>query len=128
VAGLLLYSSIAVAALTLVISYLPGSGYLGFVPLPPSLLGLVVGIASAYALTVEVTKRYFHAHYRLRGVSRGVQLAAGRGEDIVEHFAGEAAGGGVLLAGMVGTEQPGEDAGCRRPWPKSSPRRLAMRV
>lgn len=64
---LLLYSSIAVAALTLVISYLPGSGYLGFVPLPPSLLGLVVGIALAYALTVEVTKRYFHAHYRPAG-------------------------------------------------------------
>ncbi|MBZ2178998.1 MAG: magnesium-translocating P-type ATPase [Acidobacteria bacterium] len=60
----LLYSTIAVAGLTLVISYLPGSGYLGFVPLPVSLLGLVVGIALAYALAVEVTKRYFHAHYR----------------------------------------------------------------
>ena len=61
---LLLCSTIAVAGLTLVISYLPGSGYLGFVPLPVSLLGLVVGIALAYALAVEVTKRYFHAHYR----------------------------------------------------------------
>jgi Mg2+-importing ATPase len=64
---LLLYSSIAVAALTLVISYLPGGGYLGFVPLPLSLLGLVVGIALAYTMAVEVTKRYFHAHYRPAG-------------------------------------------------------------
>jgi len=64
---LLLYSSIAVAVLTLVISYLPGSGYLGFVPLPLSLLGLVVGIALAYTMAVEVTKRYFHAHYRPAG-------------------------------------------------------------
>jgi Mg2+-importing ATPase len=61
---LLLCSTIAVTGLTLVISYLPGSGYLGFVPLPVSLLGLVVGIALAYTMAVEVTKRYFHAHYR----------------------------------------------------------------
>ena len=64
---LLLCSTIAVTGLTLVISYLPGSGYLGFVPLPLSLLGLVVGIALAYTMAVEVTKRYFHAHYRPAG-------------------------------------------------------------
>jgi Mg2+-importing ATPase len=63
----LLYSTVVVAGLALVISYLPGSEYLGFVPLPLSLLGLVVGIAVAYVVAVEVTKRYFYAHYRPAG-------------------------------------------------------------
>jgi hypothetical protein len=40
------------------------------------------------------------------GLWRG-QLLAGVGEDVVEHFAGEAAGGGVLLAGVVRAEEPG---------------------
>lgn len=37
---------------------------------------------------------------------RDIELLAGLGKDVVEHFAGEAAGGGVLLAGMVGAKEP----------------------
>jgi P-type Mg2+ transporter len=63
----LLISTIAVTALTLTIPYLPGSQYLGFIPLPFSLLGLVVGITILYMMAAEVAKRYFHAHYHPQG-------------------------------------------------------------
>ena len=63
----LLISTIAVTALTLAIPYLPGSRLLGFIPLPLPLLGLVVGITVLYALSAELAKRYFHAHFHPAG-------------------------------------------------------------
>ena len=55
--SLLLWSTIAVAATALVLPYLPGLALLGFVPLPPSLIGAVVGITAAYVLAAEFAKR-----------------------------------------------------------------------
>jgi Mg2+-importing ATPase len=63
----LLVSTLAVTALTLTIPYLPGSHLLGFIPLPLPLSGLVVGITVLCALSAEVAKRYFHAHFHPAG-------------------------------------------------------------
>jgi Mg2+-importing ATPase len=63
----LLISTIAVTVLTLTIPYLPGSHLLGFIPLPLTLLALVVGITILYAISAEIAKRYFHAHYHPQG-------------------------------------------------------------
>ncbi len=60
----LLISSLLMAAVAIVIPYLPFSGLLGFVPLPPWLIATLVGITLTYMLAVEVAKRFFYAHYR----------------------------------------------------------------
>jgi Mg2+-importing ATPase len=59
--GWLLGSTIAVAALALALPYLPASGLLGFVPLPASVLALVLAITLGYALVAEATKQFFFA-------------------------------------------------------------------
>jgi hypothetical protein len=38
----------------------PGSALLGFVPLPPSLLGLIILITLIYVFSAEATKRFFY--------------------------------------------------------------------
>jgi Mg2+-importing ATPase len=59
----LLLSTLAVTAVTFVLPYLPFSSYLGFVPLSPWLLGLVVAITAGYVLASEVAKRYFYRRW-----------------------------------------------------------------
>lgn len=56
-------STVIMAVLTLLIPYLPFNQYLGFVPLPPALLLLVLGITGAYTVTVEFTKRIFYKRF-----------------------------------------------------------------
>lgn len=70
----LLISSLVVAAVTIAIPYLPYSGFLGFVPLPPWLMATLLGITMLYMLTVEVAKRFFYARLgRLeQGPSNGI--------------------------------------------------------
>ncbi len=59
-ARLLLWSTLAVIALTLGLSYLPGAWIFGFVPLPPLLLGALVLLTLAYVLAAELLKRRFY--------------------------------------------------------------------
>jgi Mg2+-importing ATPase len=56
---LLWISTAAVAVLTVALPYLPGSEWLDFVPLPPTVLGTVLAITLAYAGASELAKRRF---------------------------------------------------------------------
>jgi Mg2+-importing ATPase len=60
----LLRSSIFIATMAVFIPYLPGSARLGLIPLRIPLLITVIGITLLYVLAVEITKRYFHSHFR----------------------------------------------------------------
>jgi Mg2+-importing ATPase len=58
--GTLLWTStLAVAAVSLAIPWLPGSDWFGFVPLPGAVLATVLGITLAYAGASELAKRHF---------------------------------------------------------------------
>ena len=59
--NLLLFSTAAVIALTVVLPYLPFSRIFGFVPLPPTLLLAMLALTAAYVVTAEVAKYYFYA-------------------------------------------------------------------
>jgi Mg2+-importing ATPase len=54
------WSTVAVAALTVVLPSMPGSTWFGFVPLPPGLLLAVVGITALYVMAAEVAKAAFY--------------------------------------------------------------------
>lgn len=56
----LMLSTIGVVSLALVLPYLPWAAYLGFVPLPISVLLGVIGLTLVYGLTVELTKQWFY--------------------------------------------------------------------
>lgn len=58
--GLLLTSTLVLIGLTLSISYLPGAGWLGFVPLPGAFLAALVTITAGYVTAAELTKRWFY--------------------------------------------------------------------
>jgi Mg2+-importing ATPase len=55
--ALLLWTTIAVAAVALVLPYVPVAGLLGFVPLPAPVISAVVAITAAYVLATEIGKR-----------------------------------------------------------------------
>jgi Mg2+-importing ATPase len=55
---LLLVSSLSLVVVAFAIPYLPGAGILGFVPLPPALLGAVAAITLSYVAATELLKRY----------------------------------------------------------------------
>ncbi|HEY5947401.1 MAG TPA: magnesium-translocating P-type ATPase [Kofleriaceae bacterium] len=57
---LLLGSTVVMIALTLAVPYLPYVGLLGFVPLPISLAGILVGISMLYVIATELTKLWFY--------------------------------------------------------------------
>jgi Mg2+-importing ATPase len=56
----LLWSTLAVAVLTLALPYLPGAAWLGLVPLPATLLLAICTIALLYAVAAELTKSHFY--------------------------------------------------------------------
>ena len=58
---LLLASTVAMIALTLVLPYLPAISLFGFVPLPAPLMLAMIGLTLAYVAAVEVAKRFFYA-------------------------------------------------------------------
>ena len=64
---LLLWSTLALVALTVAIPYLPFIRVFGFVPLPGMLLVTVMAITASYVVATEMTKRRF---YRARAVTR----------------------------------------------------------
>jgi Mg2+-importing ATPase len=57
----LLVSTLILIPITLAIPYLPYADVLGFEPLPPSLVGALLGITTLYVLATELTKRRFYA-------------------------------------------------------------------
>ena len=57
--GVLLWSTLALVALTVAIPYLPFIGVIGFVPLPGMLLVTVMAITALYVVATELTKRRF---------------------------------------------------------------------
>ena len=59
---LLLYSTLALIAVTFVIPYLPHARILGFVPLPATVVVTLALITIAYVLAAEVTKNWFYRH------------------------------------------------------------------
>jgi len=59
-APILLYSSIGVAALTLLLPYLPLSNILNIAPVPAAVLFSLLGIAAAYIITTEIAKHFFY--------------------------------------------------------------------
>jgi Mg2+-importing ATPase len=61
---LLLVTTAAVAALGVAVPYLPGSGVLGFVPLPPSYLALIAIVTASYLAATEVQKAWFYRRMR----------------------------------------------------------------
>ena len=58
--NLLLYSTIALIAISYVIPYIPFAGVLGFVPLPLSLMGTITLITIAYVAATELLKKWFY--------------------------------------------------------------------
>jgi Mg2+-importing ATPase len=50
-------TSLAVTALALALPWLPGAGALGFVPLPPSLLGMIGALTLGYLAAADLLKR-----------------------------------------------------------------------
>lgn len=60
-------SALAVAGLALALPYLPGADRFGFVPLPPGVLVLIVGITAAYAAVSEMIKRRFFGRVTAKG-------------------------------------------------------------
>jgi Mg2+-importing ATPase len=62
--GFLLASTLVLIAVAFAIPYLPHVALLGFVPLPPRVLVLLVGITSLYVLATELLKRRFYRGMR----------------------------------------------------------------
>jgi Mg2+-importing ATPase len=50
---------LALALFTISIPYLPGAGWLGFVPLPLPIMGGLVVITTTYLAVSEAAKRWF---------------------------------------------------------------------
>lgn len=59
---LLLWSTLAIIAITLVLPYLPFHALLGFVPLPAGLMLMLISLTLMYVVVVEVAKKFFYAH------------------------------------------------------------------
>ena len=57
--GLLLYSTVGVAAFTLLLPYLPLSSFLSISAIPPWVLLALIGIAVLYILVTEIAKHFF---------------------------------------------------------------------
>ena len=59
-APFLLWSGGAVMLVALALPYLPIATAMGFVPMPPDVLGLILAITAAYVVVSEVSKRWFY--------------------------------------------------------------------
>jgi Mg2+-importing ATPase len=57
-------STVTVTAFALAVPYIPYASIFGFVPLPPGLMALIVGIALVYAVSTEAAKRIFYIRMR----------------------------------------------------------------
>jgi Mg2+-importing ATPase len=57
---ILLFSSVALVGLTLAIPYLPQAEVIGFMPLPASVLLLLLAITGLYVMAAELAKQRFY--------------------------------------------------------------------
>ncbi len=57
---MLLISTIVVIIITLLLPYAPFREMLGFVPLPTSLMFMLIAITLLYVVVVEVAKKFFY--------------------------------------------------------------------
>jgi Mg2+-importing ATPase len=62
----LVASTISAFLVAVALPYLPFAHWLGFVPLPASLLGALMLITAVYLVSVYGVKRWFFAHYKLQ--------------------------------------------------------------
>ena len=67
--NLLLGSTIVVIAITLILPYLPFQSVMGFVPLPASLMVMLILLTLLYVFVVELAKKYFYSHAENSGLS-----------------------------------------------------------
>lgn len=58
-------TSLGVVATAVILPFTPVGGLLGFVPLPPAFLALLVPLVATYLLVVEFVKRWFWRRYPL---------------------------------------------------------------
>ncbi|HEY0601830.1 MAG TPA: magnesium-translocating P-type ATPase, partial [Herpetosiphonaceae bacterium] len=56
-------STLVVALLTIAFPYLPGSNLLGFTPLPPSIMIMLLAITALYVAGAEAAKRWFYTRW-----------------------------------------------------------------
>ncbi len=59
---LLLASTIAVIGITVLLPYLPCNTWLGFVPLPASMMLMLIVLTFCYVIAAELAKAYFYAY------------------------------------------------------------------
>jgi Mg2+-importing ATPase len=67
----LVAATAGVAAITFALPYLPVAGVMGFAPLPPSLVLLLVGLTVLLLIASEVAKRLFFRHHPFVRARRG---------------------------------------------------------
>lgn len=78
---LLLVSTIVVIAITLLLPYLPFHSLMGFVPLPPGLMAILILLTFLYVCAVEIAKKYFYA----RAENSGISVQADQDQNYLRH-------------------------------------------
>ena len=68
---LLLGSTVAVFCITLILPYAPFNSWLGFVPLPASLILMLIGLTVCYVVAAELAKKFFYARADISSFSIG---------------------------------------------------------
>lgn len=63
-----LWSTIAVAAFTLILPYVPLNSLLGFVPLPAGLMAMLIGPTLLYVCVAEIAKKCFYSRIAKAGL------------------------------------------------------------
>ena len=66
---LLFWSTIVLIAFTLMLPYLPFHSLMGFVPLPASLMAMLILLTLLYVCVVELAKKYFYTRIENSGLS-----------------------------------------------------------
>jgi Mg2+-importing ATPase len=61
----LLITTIVIAAITVLLPFIPLDVVLGFSPLPLQIMLVIVGITLTYVMVSELAKKYFYAHNQL---------------------------------------------------------------
>ena len=64
---LMLGVTLVMAVMVMVIPYSPLAGVLGFTPLPPLYLGMLLAIVVIYFVSAELMKRWFYRQLHNRG-------------------------------------------------------------
>ena len=71
----LVASSLLAFAVSVALPYVPFAHWLGFVPVPATMMGALALVAFAYLVSVYIVKRWFFKRYGLTRVSRAPRFA-----------------------------------------------------